>query len=260
MNTSSLDYLIHIPKSAGMSLQALVRRRYKKKNELRLIYTQKENDEGFDDHDDLKIVMGHYRFGFHKYNPRPYKYHTFLRNPLDHILSHYYYIQDHPEKFEFLESEELSLMEFAQSPYGNNLQTRFISGIDSIKGKERECLYVAKCNLVKKFETIGLTEEFDRSILLLAKNLNWPIAYYTFENKGKAKVKRKALTQKEKANLESLLKYDIELYAFAKELYRNQLNKNPEIEQKIKTYLLANKAFQKLNPTYIKLKQFLGKA
>ncbi|MDZ7846381.1 MAG: hypothetical protein U5L96_06250 [Owenweeksia sp.] len=63
-----LVYLMHIPKTAGMSLQGLVRRRYKKPGSLKLIYDQESVEKGFTDQPELELVMGHFRFGYHSFS------------------------------------------------------------------------------------------------------------------------------------------------------------------------------------------------
>jgi len=253
-----LHFIMHIPKTAGMSLQALVRRRYKKPESLHLVYEQEQVENGFEDEPELKLVMGHYRFGYHQFTNRPYAYYTFLRNPLEQLVSHYHYTKDHPEKFRYLDKGIDNLMDFARCPYGYNLQTRFISGIDDLSSNPKKALYQAKVNLVKHFEVIGLTEEFDLSLLMLAKKLKWKIAYYTNENKGKARKKHPPLTDEESHQLKEILKYDIELYDFARKLFKSQLDKNPGLTTRLPFYRIANRAFQALNPTYISIKQLLG--
>lgn len=250
---------MHIPKTAGLSLQGLARRRYKVDGQLKLIYTQEANEKGFKDSHLLKVVMGHYRFGYHQYSDRSFRYFTFLREPVSHVVSHYNYIFDHPEKFEYLPTGIKSIIDFAQCPYGYNLQTRFISGIDQIKGIEKKALQIAKENLVRHFEVIGLTEEFDTSLLMLGKALGWNRLYYVRENTGISKTKNKPSLQ-EVDQIKIINQYDMELYEFAKMLFQNQVSKHPDIQKELVRFQFNNKWFNTLNPTYIKLKKALGKA
>lgn len=251
---------MHIPKTAGLSLQGIVRRRHKKEEERALIYTQKDNMEGFEDNPELKIVMGHYRYGYHRFSKRPHVYHTFLRDPLQHVISHYQYTFDHPEKFEFLPEGIENLLDFVKCKYGYNLQTRFVSGIEDISENPRGALQKAKENLLKEFDVIGLTEEFDKSLILLGRAIGWKIIYYLKKNKGKAREKVAPPSPEEVEQIRELLKYDMELYEFGQMLFRAQMDKNEWVISREKWFKKLNPIYQKLNPSYIRLKLLLGLA
>ena len=202
--------------------------------------------------------MGHFRYGFHRHTQRTPRYFTFVRNPLDQVVSHYYYSKDHPEKFKDLPNDISDLIDFAHSAYGYNLQTRFISGIDEISGRENEALNIAKNNLKDHFEFIGITERFDLSIYMLALHLKWPIKYFTVENRGRQVRKAGRLTDREKRALEEILQTDILLYKYSLELFEKQLIKVPYLNIKFRYFLMMNKVFQALNPMYIRMKNMMG--
>ncbi len=246
---------MHIPKTAGMSLQGLVIRRHKKTESLFLVYDEAGLKKGFKDIPGLQTVMGHYRYGFHQFSSRPARYFTFLREPLAQVRSHYKYTHQHPEKFEALDPNVKNVLDFAKGSYGYNLQTRFIAGVDTMKGKEEEVLQLAKDNLLKYFELIGIQEQFDLSLLMLTKALGWKINYYVTENKGRAELH----VPEYKNELTEILQYDIRLYNYALELFENQKKQHPELLQKLKGFQRKNRIFQQLNPYYIVLKRWLGK-
>ncbi|MGB0176166.1 MAG: hypothetical protein ACPF9D_03305 [Owenweeksia sp.] len=258
MTTEPLYYFMHIPKTAGMTLQSLARWRYPDPRELELVYTQEDVLNGFEDRDELKLVMGHFRWGYHQHSQRPAIYLAFLREPISHVISHYQYTFDHPEKFRNL-PEVKNLIEFANCPYGYNLQTRFLSGVNDIKGREMEMLQRAKEHLIKYVEVIGLMERFDESLLLMQKPLGLHRIFYERKNEGKAR-KRFIPSDEELAQLKEINKYDVELYKFAKQLFEAQLNKNREIPYKTSKFRIMNHWFWKLNPAYTRLKLALGLA
>ncbi len=258
MTEKPLIYFMHIPKTAGMTMQTLARRHYKKPGELELIYTQQANLDGFDDRQELEMVMGHFRFGYHRFSSREPRYFAFLREPISHVISHYQYTFDRPEKFEFLPDVN-NLLEFARCPYGYNLQTRFISGIENIEGREKEVLQKAKENLLRHVEVLGLTERFDESLLMMRQPLNWNLVYYQKRNEGKARKKFKP-SEAELDELRSIIRYDIELYEFGKQLFENQVDKHPALKEKVRQFQTVNYWFWKLNPTYTRLKVALGLA
>ncbi|WP_417608923.1 hypothetical protein [Owenweeksia hongkongensis] len=257
MKKSHLNYIMHIPKTAGMSLQYLARRQHKAIGALELIYTLEKQQKGFENRPELHTVMGHFRYGIHRFSNRPAYYFTYLRNPIDHVISHYQYTKDFPEKFEFLPKESQSIIDFAKGPYGNNLQSRFVSGITRHDTDLNIILTEAKKNL-KTFTCIGLTEEFDLSLLMFGKLLGWKNVFYTRMNAGKARQKHPKPSEAEIAELKQLLKYDIELYQLGVEIFEKQKKENSELLNKLPQFQKMNGYFQKLNPSYIRFKKLLG--
>ncbi len=239
-----------------MTLQSLARWQYQKPEELELVYAQEEVVNGFEDREELKLVMGHFRWGYHQFSDRPAVYLTFLREPLSHVISHYQYTFDHPEKFKNLPQVN-NLIEFARCPYGYNLQTRFLCGINDITGKEKEMLQRAKEHLVRYVEVIGLMEHFDESLLLMQKPLGFKRIFYERKNEGRAR-KKFIPSDEELDQLKEINKYDMELYEFGRQLFEAQLNKNRDIHEKTKQFKLMNHWFWKLNPAYTRLKLALG--
>lgn len=249
---------MHIPKTAGMSLQGLVRRRYKQAGSLALIYNASDLEKGFRDHPGLETVMGHYRFGFHRFSGRQPRYFTFLREPIQHVISHYYYSLEFPEKFPDLPADIDNVIDFARCPYGYNLQTRFVSGMEDIHGMEEKAIHTARYNLTQHFEMVGITEEFDKSLLLLGRHLNWKVLFYLRENKGRVKASNTQVTAEDIRRLEGILKPDIELYKAGLELFNIQISKAQDLNVSLRLFKIGNTLFRKLNPLYIKFKKKLG--
>ncbi len=249
---------MHIPKTAGMTLQQLVRERYSLDDQLFLVYERETNHGGFEDKDTLKLIMGHFRYGYHKYSERPHEYYTFLRNPAEHILSLFNYTRDYPDKYKNLTQEEYdNLIQFTRGRYGNNLQTRFISGMNIIEGRENETLEKAKENL-RNFKFIGLTEDFDTSLYIMGKKLGWKAFYYQNSNEGVARKKSAIPAADVMKEVLEINCYDVELYKYAVELYNSQKQQIPGLSKKVKRFKFENKWFWKLNPAYTQLKVALG--
>ena len=93
---------MHIPKTAGTTLRAVVERQYRPTT-LFSLYPGHEAQL-----DALRVrvsdrppaaVMGHFRFGLHAAFPAGGRYVTFLRDPVDQVISHYNHLlnSDSPE-------------------------------------------------------------------------------------------------------------------------------------------------------------------
>ncbi len=254
-----INYIMHIPKTAGMSLQGLVIRRHKNPNTIELVYDEPSRKKGFVDKPELRTVMGHFRYGYHKFSNRPANYFTFLRDPIEHVISSYQYSIDYPEKFGNIPDGINNIIAFAKCPYGFNIQTKYITGIEKVEN-EPNIISIAKEHLESKIKLIGLTEDFDTSLLMMGKILNWPILTYLKKNKGISRTKQPRPDQETLNELKAILIYDIALYEFAQGLYEKQKAKFKIGKFQLIRFRIVNRIFQVLNPSYIKLKVLLGKA
>jgi hypothetical protein len=145
----------------------------------------------------LRAVIGHFSYGIHESINKECQYFTFIRNPIDRVLSLYYHqvhrgvikesvglpdvLEDmrddywaaclsdwypNPPNFSEGDIRRASSMMFC------NDQTRRISGFtlqDDVT--DDEMLERAKNNLINDFAFFGVNELFDESLLLLSKML-----------------------------------------------------------------------------------------
>jgi hypothetical protein len=123
--------------------------------------------------EDLRAVIGHFWFGLHEHVARPYQYITALRDPVERVLSLYYYTRLH-------ESTTLDAF-LAEPPFRevDNDQTRRIAGVDPEIGECTEAmLQKAKENL-RRFAVAGTIERLDEMLVLFKRRLGWqgPVAW-----------------------------------------------------------------------------------
>jgi hypothetical protein len=120
------------------------------------------------DRRDLRAVIGHFWFGLHEHIARPCRYITLLRDPLERVVSLYYFakLQD-----------TMSLEEFARNPpfrEVDNDQTRRIAGVNPPVGEcTRATLDLARGNLRQHFDVVGTTERMDETLARLNVKLGW---------------------------------------------------------------------------------------
>lgn len=118
----------------------------------------------------LQCIYGHFFFGIHQYIKKPSTYITFLREPIEQIISLYYFIRRSPNHGLYSLAQRLDLESFITENNAaiqgqiNNPQTRFVSGLISTPD-----LDTAKENLLQHFSIIGITERFDESLYLMKK-------------------------------------------------------------------------------------------
>ena len=203
----------------------------------------------------IKVLMGHFGYGWHKFLPQPSTYITILRDPIDRVISHYYFIRKNPDDPRNEEVQEMSLEDFVSSGFSldiDNGQTRIMSGVDNGPDEmfigfghcSTDILEIAKKNMREHFSFVGFTERFNESMILLERILGWNIPFYV-----KRKVNRDRLPKQDipKSTLKCIEKYnelDIELYRFAKEIYQEQISQQGRsFEKDLIVFDLLNKCY-----------------
>ena len=236
---------VHIPKAGGTTLNSII---YKNidPNEIwkYCSYEHEHEVEGIKKaikDDKLKSIIGHMACGFHAFTPN-YKCITLLREPVPRVLSYFKHFQRTPitcrdkfvgieRTFDVIESSGWSITDLLESKVSNHVNngyTRYFAGIGglplSITKKEeldKKDLMIAKQNIEKYFDVVGITEEYNKSLLLLRRYTQIKDIFYIKKNQAK----KKPSNTIPDATLNLLAKYnefDIELYMFAKDLMLNK--------------------------------------
>jgi hypothetical protein len=233
-NLSALRYLptpplvfIHIPRTAGTTLNKLLMRNYK----FRLTsygahffprYSPAEflqlvaPPESEDDRARPAFFGGHIDISneIFRYMPVRYVVVTILRDPVERIVSHYQFNSTKPSVFQkAIREEGLNVIGYLNRLGAAIPQQYQLFGSDVAS---------ALTNLEKSVSIFGLQQEFGQFAAMLAKLLGLPDISHKPLNKsppGAAEV-----TEGEKTELRSILKQDIAFYEGAVSLYRRRLN------------------------------------
>jgi len=216
---------LHVPKTAGSTLSAVFKRNEKPSKFLHTWAQPKYNDMARVALKDT--VFGHFRYGLHFYFNRNCTYMTVLREPIDRVVSHYYYHRQHKKDPGHIFAMNHTFDEWIRlSPAGNNDQTRSLSGIRSEFNISKKTLDMAMHHL-RRMAIVGLTEEYHETLMLLKYIAGFTIVKYRPVNKG---VKRPKVDDVPEATIELIKKHnwaDIELYKLGKEIFEKQLSVMP---------------------------------
>lgn len=209
----------------------------------------------------IQVLRGHIGFGLHRYLPQRSTYITLLRDPVERVISHYYYIReaiaagtDFATRPWFAEVMQMNLADYVQ--YGTstdlrNGQSKFISGL--LDGWDTDLttvhdpgtmLRLAKHNIQQHFLLAGLTERFDETLLLLKHALGWTSPFYIKNNVTRKRPVRQELSQATLRVLEQCNEADLELYHYAERLFVERLREQgPSLARELRTFQTWNRAY-----------------
>ena len=233
---------VHIPKTAGRTLEAVLDRQYPQK----LTYSIygyggsiEDNVNTLRDMPDaekqkLKFVKGHYQFGLHHLLSQNSTYLTFLRNPIKRVISHYNYVSrdsKHPF-YKLIHEQGMGLKEYVEQGLSvelNNGQTRLLSGKEhgyEFGNTPEELLTLSIENIENHFSLVGLVERFDESLLLMKKILGYEDIRYVSQNISKNSNRKAEIPAETLAAIEYYNSLDIKLYNYAQEKFQQLVENN----------------------------------
>ena len=207
---------------------------------------------------DDRWAAGHFCYGVHELLPRPSIYLTMLRQPIDRLISLYYFVRSRPDAFyhrlaknvtieQFLLEEELLELD--------NGQLRVIVGGGGDYFTNRtprgqctmEMLELAKRRIEESFCLAGVTERFDESVLMLGRALGWQNSFYLRRNEGPRGGEKKVTHPALAAELKRRNQLDCALYDWVVERLNKQIHAEGE------TFGRAQERFIRRNRTYNQL-------
>lgn len=251
LKTKNKLFFLHLPKTGGTTLGDIIKQEYGAKNTLtidqqfhKVVKPPKISDE---DKQAIKVIKGHFCFGYHQFFNSSFSYFTLVRDPIKRVISDYNHIYRIPQHWlhHQVTCQNMTLEEYVisgTSKLSENGQTRFLSGMNTeidFGQCSREHLELAKNNLDQYFSVVGLTERFDESLLLLQKKFGWSDDCFLYEKKrvNKSKKSHLSLSQKQKKTIEKFNLLDIELYEYAKAIFEKQIREidiDIEISKQVK--------------------------
>lgn len=219
MTNNNLVCSIHIPKCAGTTLAGIFQSVYGDRflHVKGAIVTDLWNDYNLSKVD---CVHGHFAVSPPEID-RPVQYITFLRNPIERLLSYYWFIQGDKSNSQYAWTSRLTLREWVETQKLaclDNDMVRFLAGREhynfNYPGKfvDKDDLEMAKENL-KKFAFVGVIEDFGSDLAKLADRLRWGrVPKYSNERVSADRPTRNEISQSTLDYLKETQKYDMALY------------------------------------------------
>jgi len=252
---------LHIPKTAGSTFHMILNKRYKSdeiKNLFGSRYSEPEIknfiETPVESKKNIRLLKGHMPYGMHNYLPQESKYISVIRNPIERVISQYYYIKknNYNPLHNLVEKDGMSISEFVSSGISvgmNNGHCRFLNGdLDEYKFNQCDDILLdrVKENITTNFIWLGLTERFDESILVLSILLGWESPpYYIRENVSRNRKSRDSISKEDLSIIEKYNSLDMKLYSFANEMLDKQIQEISNFSEIYDAYKNKNKTIQK---------------
>jgi hypothetical protein len=265
---NKLLVFIHQPKTGGLTLKTVIRRKYPWQAIFEIDDVSPETIQASlnelrarkpEDKQRIRCVLGHMPMGVHHFLPREPVYITMLRDPVERSISHYYHIYSHTRNWgqEDIVAKKATIEDYLTwtDEYGfSNLQTRCLVDPpvelwDNIVGPhpplEASALEEAKKNLMERFAACGTVERYDETLLVMKKALGWRNMFYGKVNVTRGRKPRAEISASTIARIEELNWMDLELWKFVNtELLDAQIEKyGPSFEEDLRAFEVWNKRY-----------------
>ena len=172
------------------------------------------------------MFKGHMLFGLHTILPQPATYITVLREPVDRVLSAFYFMRSYPlhPLYWRLKFGNFSLEDFVRRSRRENVQCKILAGAEYNEPCTAEICERAKKNLLRYFSVVGLTERFDESLALMKLRFGWKLKRYSSFNVTRTRPRKADLSRSTLDLIAQKNSFDISLYECAANVFRTAVN------------------------------------
>lgn len=250
---------VHVPKTAGSTIHAVLSDKYENCFTIDGVDPEKSlrafEKLSAQEKESVQVIKGHLSLRIVEQFNNPFLF-TYLRDPFDQFLSAFYYIKradwnPHNERVTKLDTLE-QYIDYAEQNGLDNIQTRHLSNsiqaypedaFRSLGNESSTLLEKAKENL-NRMDWVFHTNQFDTSLLILQKELNWATPpYYEVRNKTKGRKKTSDVSATVRDKILALNALDVELFEHSKEINLVQMSKH-ELMGKLSAFDSGNKRYQ----------------
>ncbi|WP_164929312.1 sulfotransferase family 2 domain-containing protein [Gloeobacter violaceus] len=263
-----LVIFLHIPKTGGTTFEAILKRAYGEADILEFDLAAINDAEGAARARQTaraarrcSFIRGHFPMGLrlHESIARPCTYVTWLRDPLERMISEYHFIVRYPPHpaHEPVHRYKMTLKDYLLSEWAagtDNYMTRFLcSQAPDAQDADWACsqamLAGARANLDRFFPVVALMERFDESLLLLQSHFGWRLPLYVKENVTRDRPTLADLPGPTLQILQDLNRYDLSLYAHARGRFAGQLGAlEPDaFNRRLRSFRLLNRTYSRVH-------------
>ena len=191
-----------------------------------------------------RMFKGHMLFGLHEILPQPSTYITVLRDPIERVLSAFYFMRSywlHPLYWK-LRREKWTIEEFVQRSTRDNVQCKILAGADYHAPCTEAILEKASRHLSQRFSVVGLSERFEESLALMKLRFGWQLKSYSSFNVTRSRPKKGDLSSSTLDLIMERNRFDVALYQHAATRFEAAVRKQPDEVNQIADELKTTRA------------------
>lgn len=271
-NSSRQPLLIfeHIPKTAGSTMHGILWQLYRPQRVFMSCIPGQHRDRvdqltrSLSEPDcPVRIFINHVGYGAHTHLGQDVtcRHFTFLRDPVERTVSHYFYHQKHHP-----ESRGQSIAEYLSGDplRRRNTQAVRLSGDKAAielgpNPEEAARQYEPSSDLLsraadvleKNIDAFGFTERFDEALAVFRRTFDWPLLPSLYIRRN-VNGQRRATSEFSAADLKRIRQaneIDIELYRLAQRLYQQQIESlGVDLERDVANYRRLNRVYRVCRP------------
>ena len=257
-----MKVFIHLPKTGGTTLLHILSNqiyfeRFKLLQPTRhthpkdfLVSVESQIDQILQSENKTAVIGGHFGFCAHHRLNDPGSYFTVLRNPVERVISEYYFMKYKGMYYaKLIEDENLDLIGYINHPeiyYLNNLQTRLIAGEKYASGDQvTQRTFEKSLNHLRQFAAVGLTGQMEETLAMFYLMLGWKrLPYYLKANVNEHKP-QESVSNEVRAAIEKREQFDLQLYNEATRLFNKQLNNHSSSLENVKRKIIRAPIYYK---------------
>jgi hypothetical protein len=271
----------HIPKTGGMTMEKVIERclqdqqfnAYLKMPDTALLVrstakvAEKFHKLPIERQHAVRCMVGtHFTFDVATIFDKPSKFFTIVRHPVDRVVSNFFHnrVMSHLPCYPFI--KDLTLEQYLDSGIGldqDNHQVRMLSGCPDLDGPwdlegrpisirpvERRHLEMAKRNVEERFIVAAPIEEYTALVWFLKRLYGWPFhrVLFRINNETPNRPKLAAVSEATRKRLETLNRYDIEVYEWVKARFAKQIQSmEPHFSREVRRFDMLNRGVQRIS-------------
>ncbi|NRA56847.1 MAG: sulfotransferase family 2 domain-containing protein [Phycisphaerales bacterium] len=225
---------VHIFKAGGTSLRKIIRQNNKGAPVQLFNGNFGQNNEWRarpqDERDSFGLLLGHQHYGNHEYLSAPASYMTVLRDPIDRVISYYYFVlrykDHHLYKHGFTDDTTLSdFVHHGRNIELDNIQTRLLNPQPEKQypfgSVDQSMLDIALENL-EKIDRVGIVERMGDFLELLRQAEGWTIETEFHENRTADRPRVHDHDESVLERIRELNRFDIALHEAARKRFERE--------------------------------------
>jgi len=175
----------------------------------------------------IKVFKGHMPFGLHRVIPGSASYMTVLRDPVDRVISDYFFARRFKPHQHHRAALRLSLEDYFVQKHEHNLQSRMLAGGTGDELFPLACdstvFARARSNLDRHFPVVGLTNRLDETVALIKVLFGWNVFRYRSFRVTANRMPKEKIRPSTAALIRELECFDVSLYSHAVERFEQQI-------------------------------------